>query len=755
MICEECQTACFELLDRTLDKNAEREVLAHIDSCPECAVFLKKEKERRKKWPNLLESAASARSKAMPADTVERVLRGRPKSSAEKMLRLRNWLGTSRFKRGVAASIITLAVSLLAVAGVVAVIELTNTSEPENNDTDPNMLVTTPEVDYSATDSDSMSQGVSVVEETSSEQFAEIVIPVEEEKTEQNSEPETPPVEEIKIKEPEMKLASQIAVVTTVATVALSSSGETLFNGSTGSDWNTPANWSSGVVPGSTDSAVIGSTAAAANATAHIGSGGNGTAANVTLGRESGTSGKLTVNGGSLAIMSSAASYVGQSGTGELIVTNNAVLEGGAITIGSVKGSQGTLRILYGGVLRNPSNTIIVATAGTGNLYVDGGTINTPGYGITGASSVGGKANILFDNGASVTSKNFLLPGWGADSSADLILGGGSTVNNIGDLTLGSTVRSVGSVAVESGSWVQKGIVYVGNKKGGTGNIKISGGDFQPQTEVRIGAEAGSSGFLTVTNTTLVWTNANSKVYAGHSGIGTIDVLGSTMSFPTFLYVANASGATGTVHFVDSDVTNRTSIIVGNVAGSAGSIVQSGGNLTVADYFRLPANGTGYYVAENAVFNGKWVTVAAYGSGTAAIGQVDLSGTQRVFRVSSSLTVGTQGTGTITNHVAQYAGGVDLDTSATLTIGDKGNIHIAFEENPAELGMYWGLRWKGDHVTDLTALHETTPAKLSWDVSGIDPYYHADVGIQYDGTYTYVGIPIDRFAMKPTLIVVK
>ena len=420
-----------------------------------------------------------------------------------------------------------------------------------------------------------------------------------------------------------------------------------------------------------------------------------------------------------------------------------------------MKGSQGTLRILDGGVLRNPSNTIIVAAAGTGSLYVDGGTIHTPGYGITGASSVGGKANILFDNGASVNTKNFLLAGWGANASADLTVRGGSSVVNPGDLTLGSSMGSVGSVAVESGSWVQKGIVYAGNKKGGTGNIKISGGDFQPGGEIRLGCEAGASGSLGVTNTTQIWTNTTVTTYAGHTGLGELDVIDSTMSFRWFVYVGNANGSTGVVHFVNSDVTNRASIIFGNVAGSLGSISQSGGSLTVNDYFRLPANGKGYYFAENAAFSGKWINVAAYGTGTTAIGQVDLSGTQRVFRVGGSLTVGTQGTGTMTNHVAQYAGGIDMDSAATLTIGDTGNIHIAFEENPAELGMYWGLRWKGNHVTDLTALHETTPAKLSWDVSGIDPYYHADVGIQYDGTYTYVGIPIDRFAMKPTLIVVK
>lgn len=775
MTCEDCRIACFELLDCALGAEAEREMLAHVEACPDCAKFLEAEKARMRVWPHLLEHAAGRNSAPMSPDAVMHVMDARisPRGvgARAKTLRVWAWLSAHRGRKAAAASLLMLAAPFFALAGIVAAVWLAASSKPEAEGPAPeleeNVAEAAPPALDVAADVVADAEPAGAVEGMQACFREEEAFPGQLTEAAGLAEPETIAVAEEPVvsladpnqeKESKMKFRHVIAAGGAAVVLAAPSAGATLFNGSAGNDWNTPANWTGGAVPGSGDSAVIGSTApsASANAVVQINPGETGIAADISLGKEATASGRLIVNGGSLALLSSASS-VGENGTGELIVTNQATLEGGAITVGSAKGSQGTLRILDGGALRNPSNTVIVAAAGTSTLQVAGGIIDTPSYGITGGSTVGGKATILFDNGASVTAKNFLLAGWGVNSRADLTVRGNSTVVNLGDLTLGSSAGSSGAIAFESGSWIQKGIVYVGNKPGATGSATISGGGFQPQTEVRLGADAGSFGFLTVTNTTLIWTNTSSTVYAGLSGSGTLDVVDSTMSFRTLLYVANYSGATGSVHLVDSDVTNRASLIVGNLAGSVGGIVQSGGSLTVSDYFRLPANGTGVYVATNAVFNGKWVTVAAYGFGTTAIGRVDLSGTQRVFRASSSLAVGTQGAGSITNRVSQYAGGIDLsDASATLTVGGTGNIHIGFDEDPIELGMYWGFRWRGDHVADLTALHDSVPAKLTWNVSRLDPFYQADIGIYRDATYTYVGIPVDRFApLMRTLILVK
>ena len=530
--------------------------------------------------------------------------------------------------------------------------------------------------------------------------------------------------------------------------------GQTLFRGIAGDDWHTAANWTGGAIPGSNETAVLGSTAAlaATNAVARIRRGKTGSVATVSLGKRAASSGGLTVDGGTLSLVSPSTSYVGEMGSGELIVTNRGVLEGGAIMVAFEKASRGALRILEGGTLRNPSSPLVVAMKGLGALHVSGGTLDSPGQGITGPSFANGQADILFDNGAIVTARNFLLANVGENSRAGVTVRGNSSVVNLGNLTMGGKSGVLGTVTFESGSWMQKGAMYVGNKKGSTGQIVISSGGFQPQSEVNIGANSGTFGYLMVTNTTLVWTNASAVVRAGQSGTGTLEVIDSTMSARGDLHIGTFASATGSARFVDSSVTNRGAVTVGNIAGSGGNIVQTGGSLTVPGIFKLAASGTGAYWATNAVFDGQQVWIAS--GNVAAVGHAELAGTQRMFRVSNKLELGKLGSGTITNRVARYAGGIDLASATTLTIGN-GGIHIAFEENPAALGMYWGLRWAGYRVDELEALRSGTPARLAWDVSRIDPYYQKNVGIYYDGDFTYVGIPVKRFAPKPTFIIVQ
>lgn len=71
MKCQECQLACYDLLDRRLCAKDEREVLAHIERCPSCRAFLETEGERMRAWPRLLSLAT--RKAALPPDAAERV----------------------------------------------------------------------------------------------------------------------------------------------------------------------------------------------------------------------------------------------------------------------------------------------------------------------------------------------------------------------------------------------------------------------------------------------------------------------------------------------------------------------------------------------------------------------------------------------------------------------------------------------------------------------------------------------------------
>jgi len=71
MTCEDCQLACYDLLDQSLSAKDEREVLAHVEQCPACRAFLEAEGGRMRTWPRLL--SVATRRAVMADDVAERV----------------------------------------------------------------------------------------------------------------------------------------------------------------------------------------------------------------------------------------------------------------------------------------------------------------------------------------------------------------------------------------------------------------------------------------------------------------------------------------------------------------------------------------------------------------------------------------------------------------------------------------------------------------------------------------------------------
>ncbi len=86
--------------------------------------------------------------------------------------------------------------------------------------------------------------------------------------------------------------------------------------------------------------------------------------------------------------------------------------------------------------------------------------------------------------------------------------------------------------------------------------------------------------------------------------------------------------------------------------------------------------------------------------------------------------------------------GLDLASGATLDV-NNGSIHIRFLAPPEAPAHYWGLRWAGDHVAELAALTNASPAKLTWDDTVLAPSL-GKAAIFREHGYTYVGIPTRR-----------
>jgi len=124
-------------------------------------------------------------------------------------------------------------------------------------------------------------------------------------------------------------------------------------------------------------------------------------------------------------------------------------------------------------------------------------------------------------------------------------------------------------------------------------------------------------------------------------------------------------------------------------------------------------------------------TLAVGDDNDGSSGLLELNGT--TCTVSTSAAVGMNGT--ITTNVTGTSCGLDLGPDATLAVSDGGLINVVFgTPDPGQSGVYYGLRWEGDHVAELQALADAD--KLTWDDTAVG---QGTVAIFGGGTYTYLG----------------
>jgi hypothetical protein len=107
-------------------------------------------------------------------------------------------------------------------------------------------------------------------------------------------------------------------------------------------------------------------------------------------------------------------------------------------------------------------------------------------------------------------------------------------------------------------------------------------------------------------------------------------------------------------------------------------------------------------------------------------------------------------TGRIAATLAGESAGIDLLTG-NLTVAPPdgtlpasyGRIDLTFAGDPLDpADDYFGLRLKGNSVAALQALHDATPSRLTWSISGLSSRNQARFGIHYDATrnLTVVGL---------------
>ncbi|CAK7033906.1 autotransporter outer membrane beta-barrel domain-containing protein [Saezia sanguinis] len=387
-----------------------------------------------------------------------------------------------------------------------------------------------------------------------------------------------------------------------------------------------------------------------------IRNGGTVSNTSATIGRYAGGSGTVTVDGSGSSWTSSGALTVGNYGTGELTISNSGTASNNTSAfVGRYSGSSGTVTV--DGISSNWINngTLDVGYEGTGVLTIrNGGTVsNTTGYIGTEASSSG---TVTVDGSDSSWSSSFALS-IGHYGTGTLTISNGGTVNNNISTLIGRYPGSSGAVTVDGSgsSWINNGILYVGDE--GTGELTIrNGGTVSNNTSATIGRYAGGLGTVIVDGSGSSWIS-NGTLTIGNEGTGVLTIRNSGL--------VNATGG----------------VAVGvNTTGSANLSLTSGG--TLQTQVLTAGSGTVTVTFDNGILraladNASFITGFAPGELFIDAGGLTVDDNGYAIATDSSIFSGVggltkTGSGTLTlGGVNTYSGATTI-TSGTLKAGIAG-----------------------------------------------------------------------------------
>ncbi|MBE2180378.1 MAG: hypothetical protein IAE97_07895 [Chthoniobacterales bacterium] len=197
-----------------------------------------------------------------------------------------------------------------------------------------------------------------------------------------------------------------------------------------------------------------------------IASGGVVSCWEVSIGKQSGSEGFVTVNGNGSMLQNSVNLFVGDSGRGSLLITNGGVASNPIGHIGRNSYSEGLVTV--GGVNSKwQSPTLYVGTGGKGELRVTGGGVVSNSWGIIGFNSTNAEGLVTVSGTGSQWLNSQTLS-VGDRGKGELRIAGGGTVK------VGPT--GAGALILASDSTSPRGILSIG---GALGQAALPAGTLQ------------------------------------------------------------------------------------------------------------------------------------------------------------------------------------------------------------------------------------------------------------------------------------
>lgn len=448
----------------------------------------------------------------------------------------------------------------------------------------------------------------------------------------------------------------------------------------------------------------------------------------LSFGEDTGSSGQLSLNGGQLIATNNYLMTIGGNATGQVVVSSGQLVASYLI-VGDAAGSSGTLTIAGGtvniwgamvlgqgqGLSQSPTSSVIQAQTATGSVFITGGqlTVTNQGVSVSGFGTgqlpltIGdfGVGQMTLSNGSLLAQS--VIVGNCENSQGTLTIAGG-TASVASTLTagahgyIGTATNANGSGVIE----VTGGTLTVTNQSGtgllalgplGNGSLVQNGGLVQvdqitiasgiasnilssgPRTNIYVTVGLGQA---TISNGTLLAQSAS----VGVGSPGTLTIAGGMVSLSSNLSVGLASNAIGVVQISGGNLyaTNQsgTAQLVVGLAGF-GSFAQSGGVVTVDQL--LVTNGT-VNVVSNLVVQPLWapVTNGTYSTFSLGSGVFNTGATM----VSNALPffVG-DGIDSATYHllggIHTFANGVEVRSNAVLSGCGTVNANVVVDDGGA------------------------------------------------------------------------
>lgn len=463
---------------------------------------------------------------------------------------------------------------------------------------------------------------------------------------------------------------SLIALTLAVGSLAAPEArAQTVWLGTTSSDWYDASNWDNGVPVTHGTNAVLSSSVppteidggVAGAAAVFVGEGGTGqlivhNGATLTNqgarigGNAAAGNGTVSVSGLGTHWVGSGFSMIGMSGVGTLMISDRAVFQDNGIRIGDRAGGVGTVTVGSGSLLR--TDQAYVGEEGTGTISVsDDGDVTSSALAHVGsvAGSVG-TVNI-FGTGSTWIASNTFRIGVAGQGTLNISDGGLLRVNAASDI--GYISGGIGTATVtDPGARMEVRDLAVGSS--GQGTLTVSNGGYVSSYAGRLAVATGSQGTATVTGNGSLWQARTMEI--GNRGAATLNIL-----------------AGGRV-----ETTTAGPVYVGNLAGSSGTMTVSGAGSTFAttgaSVLAIGRDGTGTLtISSGGTVAGLSGTVG--GAGAAGVGTATVTGAGSNWTLTHQLGVGNVGTGTVTiadgGRITAPGG-----TSVGSTAGSNGTLRI-------------------------------------------------------------------------------